>query len=42
VTGYGYDVTTDGQRVLVTMRREQKSALPLTLVQNWTALLKKK
>jgi len=42
VTGYGYDVTADGQRFLVVMPREQKSAEPLTLVQNWTALLKKK
>jgi Tol biopolymer transport system component len=40
--GYGYDVTADGQRFLVTMPPEQKSAAPLTLVQNWTALLKRK
>ena len=35
-----YDVTGDGQRFLVATPDEQKSA-PLTLVQNWTALLKK-
>jgi len=35
-----YDVTADGQRFLVATPDEQKSA-PLTLVQNWTALLKK-
>jgi serine/threonine protein kinase len=38
---YQYDVSADGQRFLVAAR-EQKSSLPLTLVQNWTALLKKK
>jgi hypothetical protein len=42
VTSYGYDVTADGQRFLVAVPREQKSSVPLTLVQNWTALLKKK
>jgi len=35
-----YDVTADGQRFLVATPDEQNSA-PLTLVQNWTALLKK-
>ena len=39
---YGYDVFADGQRFLVAAPVEQKSAAPLTLVQNWTALLKKK
>jgi hypothetical protein len=39
---YGYDVSADGQRFLVAVPREQKSQAPLTLVQNWTALLKKK
>jgi Tol biopolymer transport system component len=39
---YKYDVSADGQRFLVATPREQKSSAPLTLVQNWTALLKKK
>jgi serine/threonine protein kinase len=39
---YRYDVSTDGQRFLVATPREQKSSEPLTLVYNWTALLKKK
>jgi hypothetical protein len=39
---YQYDVSADGQRFLVAATREQKSSAPLTLVQNWTALLKKK
>ena len=29
-------------RFLVAVPREQQSSAPLTLVQNWTALLKKK
>jgi serine/threonine protein kinase len=40
--GYMYDVSTDGQRFLVAAPREQQESAPLTLVQNWTALLKKK
>jgi hypothetical protein len=39
---YPYDVSLDGQRFLVTVPRMQKSSEALTLVQNWTALLKKK
>jgi serine/threonine-protein kinase len=39
---YRYDVSADGQRFLVAVPREQGSSAPLTLVQNWTALLKKK
>jgi serine/threonine protein kinase len=39
---YPYDVSADGKRFLVAVPREQKSAAPLTLVQNWTSLLKKK
>ena len=39
---YRYDVSLDGQRFLVAAPREQKSPAPLTLVQNWTTLLKKK
>jgi Tol biopolymer transport system component len=38
---YGYDVSVDGQRFLVVTPREQKSPASLTLVQNWTGLLKK-
>jgi eukaryotic-like serine/threonine-protein kinase len=37
-----YDVAADGQRFLVAAPHEQQSSTPLTLVQNWTALLKKK
>ena len=39
---YRYDVSANGQRFLVATPREQKAPAPLTLVQNWTALLKKK
>jgi Tol biopolymer transport system component len=39
---YRYDVSADGERFLVATPREQNSSTPLTLVQNWTALLKKK
>ena len=39
---YRYDVSADGQRFLVAVPREQKSSESLTLVYNWTALLKKK
>jgi Tol biopolymer transport system component/predicted Ser/Thr protein kinase len=39
---YLYDVSSDGQRFLVAAPREQTSSAPLTLVQNWSALLKKK
>jgi serine/threonine protein kinase/Tol biopolymer transport system component len=39
---YKYDASADGQRFLVATPREQKSSAPLTLVQNWKALLKKK
>jgi hypothetical protein len=38
---YPYDVSADGQRFLVATLREQQSPVPMTLVQNWTALLKK-
>jgi serine/threonine protein kinase len=37
-----FDVSADGQRFLVAAPREQQSSAPLTLVENWTALLKKK
>jgi hypothetical protein len=36
-----YDVSADGQHFLVRTFPEQKSGDPLTLVQNWTAGLKK-
>ena len=39
---YLYDVSADGQQFLVAAPREQQSAAPLTLVQNWKALLRKK
>jgi hypothetical protein len=38
---YPYDVSADGQRFLEAAPVEQKSA-PITLVENWTELLKKK
>ena len=38
----GYDVSADGQRFIVnTLAEEATSALPITLVVNWPALLKK-
>jgi Tol biopolymer transport system component len=41
-TAYGgFDVSLDGQRFLVAMPPEQAAPGPLTLVQNWTAVLKK-
>jgi Tol biopolymer transport system component len=39
--GWTYDVAANGQRFLVAARPEQKSSEPLTLVFNWTLLLKK-
>ena len=39
--GYGYDISPDGQRILATVARDQKSNEPITLVQNWAAGLKK-
>ena len=36
-----YDVSADGQHFLLRIVPEQKSGDPLTLVQNWTAGLKK-
>jgi eukaryotic-like serine/threonine-protein kinase len=41
VGGYPYDVSPDGQRFLAIMPDEQVAPEPLTLVQNWTAGLKK-
>jgi Tol biopolymer transport system component len=39
--GYGYDISPDGQRILATVAKDQKSNEPITLVQNWAAGLKK-
>ena len=36
-----YDVSLDGQRILAITEHERASATPLTLIQNWTSLLKK-
>lgn len=39
---YPYDVTPDGQRfVVVRFSSERPNATPLTLVHNWTGLLKR-
>jgi eukaryotic-like serine/threonine-protein kinase len=38
---YPYDVTRDGQRFLVQQLLPQSAAPPLTVILNWTALLKK-
>ena len=42
-SGYRYDVSADGQRVLAAVPTEQGATTPqpLTVVQNWTAALKK-
>ena len=39
--GLAYDVSLDGQRILTMTDPERSTATPLTLVQNWTTLLKK-
>jgi serine/threonine protein kinase/Tol biopolymer transport system component len=40
--GFGsYDVTADGQRFIAALPPESEAAEPLTVVQNWTNLLKK-
>jgi hypothetical protein len=39
--GYKYDVSADGQRFLVAVDPDQQHSAPITLVQNWTALLEK-
>ena len=39
---YGYDVSVDGQRFIVNAVREQSAGpVPVTVVTNWTAALKK-
>jgi Tol biopolymer transport system component len=40
VNRYGYDVSADGQKFLVIRPLEDASTRPLTVVQNWTMLLK--
>ncbi|MGA2716239.1 MAG: hypothetical protein ABSG41_24340, partial [Bryobacteraceae bacterium] len=39
--GITYDVSLDGQRILAVTEPERSTSPPLTLVENWTALLKK-
>ncbi len=39
--GYLYDVSADGRRFLVALEPKQQTSEPLTLMENWTALLKK-
>ena len=39
--GFFYDVSPDGQQVLAGMRPEGSAEMTLTVVQNWTAELKK-
>jgi eukaryotic-like serine/threonine-protein kinase len=39
--GRSYEVTADGQRFLIPVAANEKSAEPLTLIQNWAAGLKK-
>ena len=43
VTGrlYPYDISLDGQRILAITEPERSGSTPLTLIQNWTSLLKK-
>jgi eukaryotic-like serine/threonine-protein kinase len=38
--GYGYSVSKDGQRILVTDPAQVENASPLTIVLNWTAAAK--
>ena len=40
-TKLGRDVATDGQRFLVNNPPEQSTSVPITVVVNWTARLKK-
>jgi hypothetical protein len=41
VRSFPYDVTADGQRFLVALQPEGRSGIPLTVVMNWDAGLKK-
>jgi Tol biopolymer transport system component len=38
--GHGYDVSADGQRILVNVRIEDSGATPITLLTNWITLVK--
>jgi len=40
-TGFNWDVTADGERFLLNVPVIKSSSIPLSLVQNWTAALKK-
>jgi hypothetical protein len=39
--GYPYDVSLDGRRFLVNVPVENTASVPMTLVVNWPALMKK-
>ena len=39
--GYPYDVSPDGQRFLVSTPLEQTTPTPITVVVNWSTMLKK-
>jgi Tol biopolymer transport system component len=39
--GFSYDVSLDGQRILAITEPERSVSPPLTLLQNWTVILKK-
>jgi hypothetical protein len=39
--GFNYDVSADGKRFVVDTQLEQQDIAPITLVQNWTRVLKK-
>ena len=41
VPGYLYDATSDGQKFITVQDMEHTSTIPLTLVVNWDAELKK-
>jgi eukaryotic-like serine/threonine-protein kinase len=41
VPGYLYDVTADGQKFIIAQDFEHTSTVPLTLVTNWSAELRK-
>ena len=38
---YAYDVSADGQKFLLLRPQKDNTVRPLTIVQNWTAELKK-
>ena len=41
ILGYAYDVSPDGQRFLINRYGEETTSVPITVVVNWTAGLKK-